>query len=81
MAVLFDSDQASGETGDLNGDTKVDAADVVRLVNIIVDRNKQTAQDVYTYTQAIGLTLTYNFNASNSKYRGTGAGNDEKNRL
>ena len=40
MAVLFDSDQASGETGDLNGDTKVDAADVVRLVNIIVDRNK-----------------------------------------
>ena len=41
----------------------------------------QTAQDVYTYTQAVGLTLTYNFNASNSKYRGTGAGNDEKNRL
>ena len=40
-----------------------------------------TAQDVYTFTQAVGLTLTYNFNVSNSKYRGTGAGNDEKNRL
>ena len=41
----------------------------------------QTAQDYYTYTQCVGLTLSYNFNASNSKYRGTGAGNDEKNRL
>ena len=40
-----------------------------------------TAQDVYTYTQAVGLTLTYNFNASSSKYKGTGAGNDEKGRL
>ncbi|MBQ9533954.1 MAG: outer membrane beta-barrel protein, partial [Prevotella sp.] len=40
-----------------------------------------TAQDVYTYTQQVGLRLTYNFNVSNSKYRGTGAGNDEKNRL
>ena len=40
-----------------------------------------TAQDVYTYTQCVGLTLTYNFNATHSKYRGTGAGNDEKNRL
>ena len=41
----------------------------------------QTAQDYYTYTQCVGLTLSYNFNASNSKYRGTGAGNDEKSRL
>ena len=40
-----------------------------------------TAQDVYTYTQAVGLTLTYNFNVTGSKYKGTGAGNDEKNRL
>jgi len=40
-----------------------------------------TAQDVYTYTQCVGLTLSYNFNATHSKYRGTGAGNDEKNRL
>ena len=41
----------------------------------------QTAQDYYTYSQCVGLTLSYNFNASSSKYRGTGAGNDEKNRL
>ena len=41
----------------------------------------QTAQDVYTYTQCVGLTLSYNFNVSTSKYKGTGAGNDEKNRL
>ena len=41
----------------------------------------QTAQDVYTYTQSVGLTLSYNFNASSSKYRGTGAGNEEKGRL
>ena len=41
----------------------------------------QTAQDVYTYTQCVGLTLSYNFNASSSKYKGTGAGNDEKSRL
>ena len=41
----------------------------------------QTAQDVYTYTQCVGLTISYNFNASGSKYKGTGAGNDEKSRL
>ena len=41
----------------------------------------QTAQDDYHYTQCVGITLSYNFNASNSKYKGTGAGNEEKNRL
>ena len=41
----------------------------------------QTAQNDYTYTQQVGLTLSYNFNATSSKYRGTGAGNDEKSRL
>jgi hypothetical protein len=40
-----------------------------------------TDQDVYTYTQCVGLTLSYNFNVSRSKYKGSGAGNDEKNRL
>jgi hypothetical protein len=40
-----------------------------------------TDQDVYTYTQCVGLTLSYNLNASRSKYKGSGAGNDEKNRL
>ena len=41
----------------------------------------QTAQDVYNYTQCVGLTLNYNFNATRSKYKGTGAGNEEKTRL
>ena len=40
-----------------------------------------TAQDGYAYTQQIGLTLSYSFNATRSKYRGTGAGNEERNRL
>lgn len=41
----------------------------------------QTSQNDYGYTQQVGLTLSYNFNASGSKYKGTGAGNDEKSRL
>lgn len=41
----------------------------------------QTAQDVYSYTQCVGVTLNYNFNATRSKYKGTGAGNEEKTRL
>ena len=41
----------------------------------------QTTQDDYNYTQCVGLTLSYNFNASSSKYKGTGAGNAEKDRL
>lgn len=41
----------------------------------------KTVQDVYTYTQCVGLALSYNFNAASSKYKGTGAGNEEKGRL
>ncbi|MBO4659515.1 MAG: outer membrane beta-barrel protein [Prevotella sp.] len=41
----------------------------------------KTAQDVYSYSQQVGLTLRYNFNVTNSKYRGTGAGNEEKTRF
>ena len=41
----------------------------------------KTAQSVYSYTQCVGLTLSYNFNATRMKYKGTGAGNDEKARL
>ena len=40
-----------------------------------------TDQDVYSYTQCVGLTLSYNFNVSHSKYKGSGAGNEEKSRL
>ena len=39
------------------------------------------AKDAYVYTQNAGVSLTYNFNATNSKYKGTGAGNEEKKRL
>ena len=39
------------------------------------------AKDAYVYTQSIGLSLSYNFNSTRSKYKGTGAGNAEKNRL
>ena len=39
------------------------------------------AKDAYVYTQNIGLSLSYNFNSTRSKYKGTGAGNAEKNRL
>ncbi len=38
-------------------------------------------KDAYIYTQSIGLSLSYNFNTTRSKYKGTGAGNEEKNRL
>ena len=41
----------------------------------------KTVQDIYSYTQCVGLTLSYNFNATLMKYRGTGAGNDEKARF
>ena len=32
-------------------------------------------------TQRVKCTLRYKFNATKSKYRGTGAGNDSKNRM
>ncbi len=39
------------------------------------------SKDAYVYTQSIGLSLSYDFNTTRSKYKGTGAGNAEKNRL
>ena len=38
-------------------------------------------KDAYVYTQSIGLSLSYDFNTTRSKYKGTGAGNAEKSRL
>ena len=40
-----------------------------------------TTKDCYNFDRTIGVTVTYNFNATRSKYKGTGAGNDEKSRL
>ena len=38
-------------------------------------------RDAYQYSREIGISLQYNFNATRSKYKGTGAGNAEKSRL
>ncbi|MGP1417419.1 outer membrane beta-barrel protein, partial [Prevotella fusca] len=38
-------------------------------------------KDCNTYYRSVSLTVTYNFNAKRSKYKGTGAGNAEKSRL
>lgn len=40
-----------------------------------------TIKDSYNYTRNISLQITYNFNTKRSKYKGTGAGNEEKSRL
>ena len=40
-----------------------------------------TMKDCYNYTRSISLQVTYNFNAKRSKYKGTGAGNEEKSRM
>ena len=36
---------------------------------------------VTNYNRNVELTLRYNFNTTNSRYKGQGAGNSEKNRL
>ena len=38
-------------------------------------------RDANQYSREIGISLQYNFNATRSKYKGTGAGNAEKSRL
>lgn len=38
-------------------------------------------KDAYNFSRRIRLTVTYNFNVSRSRYKGTGAGNAEKSRL
>ena len=41
----------------------------------------QLSKDCYAFARCIGLSVNYNFNATKSKYKGTGAGNAEKSRL
>lgn len=38
-------------------------------------------KDCNNFYRSVSLTVTYNFNATRSKYKGTGAGNEEKKRL
>ena len=65
------------------------------LVNLYADDIFKTSQerwttygigtnitkDCYNFDRTIGMTVTYKFNVTRSKYKGTGAGNDEKSRL
>ena len=65
------------------------------LVNLYADDIFRTSQerwttygigtnitkDCYNFDRTIGMTVTYKFNVTRSKYKGTGAGNDEKSRL
>ncbi len=48
---------------------------------ILYSGNVRTFDRTTFDSQNVCLTLRYNFNASSSKYRGTGAGSSEKNRL
>lgn len=41
----------------------------------------ESTKNCYNYTRSISLQVTYNFNAKRSKYKGTGAGNEERKRL
>lgn len=44
-------------------------------------RNVIFFRDNYNDSRCVTFCVRYTFNATKSKYRGTGAGNDEKNRL
>ncbi len=52
-----------------------------KVHHIRYSKNISTQKDCYMYNQCIGFTVTYNFNSTRSKYKGTGAGNEEKRRL
>jgi hypothetical protein len=41
----------------------------------------EATKDCYNYNRSISLLLTYNFNSTRNKYKGTGAGNEERRRL
>ena len=70
---------------------KDDALNITLTANDIfhTQHNAMTAYSIGTSTtfteyydhQRVGVTLSYKFNATKSKYKGTGAGQSEKNRL
>lgn len=65
-------------------DIKISGTDLLhqkKEANIMYsDRIHIMQQNVFD-SREFGLTLRYHFNAAKSKYKGTGAGNEEKNRL
>jgi hypothetical protein len=76
---------------DLEAILKDDALSVTLIANDIfhTQHNAMTAYSIGTSTtfteyydhQRVGVTLSYKFNATKSKYKGTGAGQSEKSRL
>ena len=64
---------------------KLDCSDVFdwrrNNTTLYGERNILREKDSWTDLQNVRLTLRYRFNSSKSKYKGTGAGEDEKARL
>ncbi|RRD02919.1 TonB-dependent receptor domain-containing protein [Prevotella sp. OH937_COT-195] len=62
----------------------INAADLLKTRHerwIMYGQSVDIGKNCYNYVRNVSLTVTYNFNASRSKYKGTGAGNEEKKRL
>ena len=49
--------------------------------NITMYSGKRVMQQTQVFHRQISLTLRYKFNTSKSKYKGTGAGESQKNRM
>lgn len=65
-------------------DIKLSATDLLhqkRDANLMYSDRIQIMQQNVFDSREIGLTIRYHFNVVKSKYKGTGAGNEEKNRL
>ena len=54
---------------------------VGRIAPVKLDAAAVFAKDGKMFSRQVVLTVTYNFNQKRSKYRGTGAGEDEKSRF
>ncbi|MBM6992055.1 MAG: TonB-dependent receptor [Prevotella sp.] len=58
--------------------------DILRTEKIKMDMygiSASLGKQAYDYDRRVSFTVTYNFNSTRSKYKGTGAGNAEKRRL
>ena len=63
---------------------KIEGKDLLHLQKtgtLVYSNQMQLLQENTFDTRMVKVTLSYNFNASRSKYKGTGAGNSEKKRL
>jgi hypothetical protein len=67
-----------------NWELRLDANDIFRTARqSMTTKAYSCTVDKWNYSdsQSIRFTATFNFNATHNKYKGTGAGNEEKNRL